>query len=62
MHYMPRKPSTFRQGDVTRAVKAITKAGLQVVGVKISREGNIEIITSGDKSRIQGGANEWDKL
>jgi hypothetical protein len=45
---MPRAPSTFRQQDVTKAVKAIVKAGVDVarVRVEITKAGSI-IVTAG---------------
>jgi hypothetical protein len=58
----PRQPSTFRQGDVTKTVKAVIAAGLRVVGVKVSADGNIEVVTSGDGERPPSGGNEWDRL
>ena len=32
---MSRRPSTFRQRDLTRAVKAVIASGLRVAGVKV---------------------------
>jgi hypothetical protein len=61
---MPRAPSTFRQQDVTRAVKAVIAAGLRVVGVKVSAQGNIEVVTGDERAQespSQGG-NEWDRV
>jgi hypothetical protein len=56
-----RRQSAFRQGDVTKTVKAVIAAGLRVVGVKVSAEGNIEVVT-GDGENSPSGGNEWDRL
>jgi hypothetical protein len=42
---MVRIPSTFRQTDVTRAVKAVRAAGVQVAKVEIRPDGTITIGT-----------------
>ena len=42
---MPRAPSTFRQQDVTRAVKAVTAAGVHIARVEIDRAGKIVVVT-----------------
>ena len=58
---MPRAPSTFRQQDVTKTVKAVIAAGLRVVGVKVDANGKIEVVT-GDGESVPSGGNEWDKV
>jgi hypothetical protein len=42
---MSRAPSTFRQQDVTRAVKAVAAAGVHIARIEIDRLGKIVIIT-----------------
>jgi hypothetical protein len=43
---MSRPPSTFRQHDVTRAVKAVTAAGGGMARVEIDKGGRITIIAA----------------
>jgi hypothetical protein len=59
---MSRRPSAFRQGDVTKTVKAVIAAGLRVVGVKVSADGKIEVVTVGDGENPLSGGNEWDRV
>jgi hypothetical protein len=57
-----RGPSTFRQQDVTRALRATKAAGYAVASVQIDRSGNIIVtMKSGDclLSNINLD-NEWD--
>lgn len=60
---MSRGPQTFRQGDVTKVLKAVEKAGFKVHRAEVRRDGSILLDfdrpraapTSGDPN-----ANEWD--
>jgi hypothetical protein len=61
---MTRRTSTFRQADVTRAVKAVVAAGVDIARVEIDRAGNITIIALGVEPPGEGGKgrNEWDTV
>jgi hypothetical protein len=61
---MARAPSTFRQQDVTRAVKAVAAAGVHIARVEIDKAGKITIITADGTVRPddQREANEWDRV
>jgi hypothetical protein len=58
---MARAPSTFRQQDVTRAVKAVAAAGVNIARIEIAKDGRIVIITLAESSEIERReANTWD--
>ena len=61
---MSRRPSSFRQRDQTRAVKAVIAAGLHVAGVKVNAQGDIEVVTGEGKTQGPSpeGENEWDRI
>ena len=62
---MTRTLSTFRQRDVTKAVKAVAAAGVDIARVEIDSTGKIAIITAGASAAQpeQGrGGNEWDRV
>jgi hypothetical protein len=46
---MPRGQCTFRQGDVTKAVKGVVAAGVQIARVEIDPTGKIVILTGGNE-------------
>jgi hypothetical protein len=43
---MARAPSTFRQQDVTRAVKAVAAAGVDILRVEVTKDGKIAIVAA----------------
>jgi hypothetical protein len=57
-------PLLFKESDVTRAVKAVRKAGLDVTRVEISPDGKITVIVKSDngegKDRKVEATNPWD--
>jgi hypothetical protein len=62
---MARAPSTFRQQDVTRAVKAMVAAGVDLarIRVEISNTGSITVTTNASEDRGDNReGNEWDRV
>ena len=49
---MTRAPSTFRQSDITRAIRAARKAGVENVRV-IAKDGRIVIVTGRAQPAVQ---------
>jgi DNA-binding MarR family transcriptional regulator len=59
---MSRGQQTFKQRDVTKALKAMVKAGI-VGRVEIDKDGKIVIVTARPEDAANGdksGRNEWD--
>jgi hypothetical protein len=60
---MARVPSTFRQQDVTKAVKAVTAAGVDIARIEIDKAGKIVIVTTnGSQPGESTEVNEWDRV
>jgi hypothetical protein len=62
---MSRGTQTFKQGDVTKALKAAAAAGVGVRRIEIDpRDGKIVIVAGQPEadSSSAGDANEWDTV
>jgi hypothetical protein len=61
---MTRRPSAFRQRDLTRVVKGVIAAGLRVTGVKVGAQGDIEVVTGDEGAQHSSSReeNEWDTV
>jgi hypothetical protein len=59
---MSRGQQTFRQSDVTKALKATVKAGIAVRRVEIEKDGKIVVVTAPpqDAAGEKPEKNEWD--
>jgi hypothetical protein len=55
MERMGRAPSTFRQADLTRALKAVNAAGYSAVRIQIDKTGKLDITTT--TTTTEGGAS-----
>jgi hypothetical protein len=62
-----RKPSTFRQSDLTRAVKGMKAAGVEIAGAVIGN-GRIVVVArtpveaSQPAKPNEGTSNPWDEV
>jgi hypothetical protein len=50
---MARAPSTFRQQDVTRAIRAAIAAGVDIARIEVAKDGRIVIVTGGADPPVQ---------
>jgi len=54
--------AVFRQADVTRLVRGVTAAGMQVAKVIVEPGGNIVVLTGANDEADEGGRNPWDEV
>jgi hypothetical protein len=60
---MSRGAQTFKQGDITKALKAAAAAGVEVKRVEIGRDGKIVIVTGQPEvAASMASDNEWDAV
>ena len=60
---MSRGQQTFKQRDVTKALKATVKAGIAIERVEIDKDGKIVIVATRPEAAANSeklGKNEWD--
>ena len=50
---MRRAPATFRQSDITKAIRAARKASVENVRVEIAKDGRIVIVTGRAQPAVQ---------
>lgn len=56
---MSRSRSTFRKGDLTRAIKAVLDAGVTIARVEV--DGGKFIVIAGKGESGESPATEWDR-
>ena len=58
---MASRPSTFRQTDVERALKAACKAGVSVRAVEVTKDGTIRVIMADESAQMPTDSpfDEW---
>lgn len=59
---MARGACTFKQQDVTRALRATVAAGIEVQRIEIDKDGKIVLVTGKavvPSSGVQEGSNDW---
>jgi hypothetical protein len=56
-----RQPSNIRQTDVTRAVRGVRAAGVDVARVKINKAGTIVIETAHGSGGAEIAAEDWNE-
>jgi hypothetical protein len=60
---MSRAPVSFKERDLTRAVKAIKKAGLKIKIVEVHKSGRIIVVpVHTEGAEAQQDQDEWDQV
>lgn len=62
---MSRGQQTFKERDVTKALKGALKAGMAVGRVEIDKDGKIVVVTARPEDAVnkeKPEKNEWDRL
>jgi hypothetical protein len=63
---LPRGATTFRQRDLTAALKAARAAGCEVARIEVGKDGRIIVILDNGKEPLADksgcGGNEWDAI
>jgi hypothetical protein len=60
---MSRRPCSFRQTDLTRALKGARSAGIEIARIEIDKDGRIIVITGKPTEALfeeSKERNEWD--
>ena len=58
---MVRKPSTFTQAEIARAIRAVRQTGLSVVRVEVAPGGAIVVIPGESTGHVYPSSNPWDE-
>jgi hypothetical protein len=59
---MARGQCTFKQSDVTKAVKAVVAAGVHVARVEVDKEGRIVVVAGRAVPEEGREGSEWDRI
>lgn len=56
-----RRPATFKQADMARAIRAAKAAGVPVRGIEVDRDGKIVVLV-GEPQGPAAPINPWDEV